>query len=95
MKTLNFKKWLAQQGVDTDYFWEQCKRKNQDWLLEESFYKRKKLETIDKEQWIYYAFKWSKTKQGWEYWDNLYTKWQQTLLEYLINDKLDKVKFGF
>jgi hypothetical protein len=43
MKKLNFKKWLDNQGVDTELFWKNCKKKNQKWDNVGYFTKRSEL----------------------------------------------------
>ena len=86
VKTLNFEKWLESQGVDTVYFWNQCKKKNQGW----SAIPRKSLKMFSCLVFITVAFDWEGTKQGYDYWDNLDTKWHNA-----VDDHKGPIKFGF
>jgi len=86
VKTLNFEKWLESQGVDTVYFWNQCKKKNQGW----SAIPRKVLEHMPSVRYIFSAFNWGKTSYGSTYWDNLDTKWRNA-----VETHKGPIEFGF
>jgi UDPglucose 6-dehydrogenase len=64
-KVINFKEWLEEQGVDSNMFWKNCKRKNQGWsdkdTYQAAFYNRIDFENIKLEDWIRCAFKWENT----------------------------------
>ena len=94
MQVLNFKKWLESQGIDTDVFWENCKRKNQGWT-DKLLTKRKKLKKLPPRQWIHSAFRWEKSldRKCFAFYANLGRKWQIEVLN--AEDKGIKIKFGF
>jgi len=95
MKKLNFKKWLKKQGVNTKYFWRQCKKKNQGWSFKADCVKRSNLKKVDAKDWIVYAFNFNKTKQGVRYWREIGSKWYDVVDKYKYFNKLHKIKFGF
>ena len=90
VKTLNFEKWLESQGVDTVYFWNQCKRKNQHWSNKKLAIPRKVLEHMPSVRYIFSAFNWGKTSYGSIYWGNLDNKWHNA-----VDDHKGPIKFGF
>jgi len=51
--TLNFKDWLASNGINTELFWKNCKEKHNGF-----HYKRKELVNSFDENWIGMAFDW-------------------------------------
>ena len=62
-KVINFKEWLEDQGINSSAFWENCKRKNQGWLIQDLLpYNRKDFENIEARNWIMNAFSWENTK---------------------------------
>ena len=97
MKTLNLKKWLKSQGIDTKLFWENCKMKNQKWDYELDYHKRSELRNKPTHQWIGYAFQWYDAPQGHNFWEEIDTKWKQAVDKYISNNsnELHKIEFGF
>ena len=95
MKELNFKEWLVSQDVDTNGFWNNCKKENQGWGFKIEYEKRKKLKNKSKYLWLSHSFMWDKTKQGFLYWAEIDRKWRKTIKEHESNNKPYKIEFGF
>ena len=97
MKELVFKKWLEGQGVDTDYFWKKCKRKNQGRDNKLWGTKRSKLKMKEPQDWLLQAFIWRKTKQGHKYWHDVNIAWGIELRNFrkLMDKKVQNIVFGF
>ena len=96
MKTLNFKKWLKSQNVDTKYFWGQCKKKNQQWgnnsnnANDRHTIPRKSIKLQPSASFITIAFNWEEAEKGYSYWDNLDIEWRDT-----VSNHEGPVEFGF
>ena len=95
MEKLNFKKWLKEQGVDTKYFWNQCKKKNQGWSFKLDYIKRSELKKMGAKEWITFAFNFGETKQGTRYWGEIEKEWYKVVDKYVSNGESHKIKFGF
>jgi hypothetical protein len=83
---VNFKDWLASEGVDTEYFWEQCKRKNNKFSYNPS---RKGLAGYKSRHWLTQSFSWYHSIKGESYWKGIDDKWQELL------ETDPKTTFGF
>ena len=90
MKTLNFEKWLKSQNVDTKYFWNRCRKKNQQWTIKRYAKVRKIVKLQPRASFIDIAFNWGKAKGGYSYWNNLDTEWRNEVETYK-----GPVEFGF
>jgi len=80
--TLNFKEWLAKEGVDTKLFWYTCKKKNQGFPHTVSRVSRKVVSDIP-ERWLSLAFHWKDSY--WvpqSTWEGLHTKWVTEVQEH-------------
>jgi len=76
VKVLNFKEWLAKEGIETKLFWSNCKKKNQGFPHIESRVSRKVVSANPK-HWLALAFDWSTTYWYTEAtWKNLNSKWR-------------------
>ena len=95
LKKLNFKKWLKSQGVDTKYFWKSSRRKDdQDWycrpVLVLGYSSKPHMYS-----WVFKAFRWSETKQGHQFWEEINDRWERIVGEYDRDNSLHRIKFGF
>jgi len=96
MKELNFKKWLRENGVDTELFWKNCKPENQRWgdhtVKDNS---RECLATKIKKTWLSSAFNWdiSLEDKGIGKWAQLSVKWRDTVETAVMEDTA--IVFGF
>jgi hypothetical protein len=89
-KVINFKEWLEDQGIYSNMFWKNCKRKNQGWSHKDLFYSRRDFENIEVRDWIMSAFSWENTMipnlpLSWDtnvfdMFDNLSNDWRQHIL---------------
>ena len=89
-KVINFKEWLEDQGIDSNIFWENCKKKNQGWSDKNSFYSRRDFENIEMRDWIMSAFSWENIiipnlplpwgVNVFDMFDNLSNDWRQHIL---------------
>jgi len=75
-KVLNFKEWLAKEGIETKLFWSNCKKKNQGFTPAVRRVSRKVVSNSP-ERWLALAFDWSTTYWYTEAtWKSLDSKWR-------------------